>query len=60
MQLELALLHLDPQMLNLLVNLLLPRLPVLALQPEQQQLLEQLRRQRSENPRHGWLRSAAL
>ena len=27
---------------------------------EEQQLLEQLRRQRSENPRHGWLRSAAL
>ena len=28
--------------------------------PEEQQLLEQLRRQRSESPRHGWLRSAAL
>ena len=28
--------------------------------PEEQQLFEQLRRQRSENPRHGWLRSAAL
>ena len=27
---------------------------------EEQQLLEQLRRQRSDNPRHGWLRSAAL
>ena len=27
---------------------------------EEQQLFEQLRRQRSENPRHGWLRSAAL
>ena len=28
--------------------------------PEEQQLLEQLRRQRSESPRHGWLRSAVL
>ena len=28
--------------------------------PEEQHLLEQLRRQRSESPRHGWLRSAAL
>ena len=27
---------------------------------EEQKLLEQLRRQRSESPRHGWLRSAAL
>ena len=28
--------------------------------PEEQNLLQQLRRQRSDNPRHGWLRSATL
>lgn len=28
--------------------------------PEEQKLLEQLRRQRSDNPRHDWLRSATL